>query len=259
MITPADIANYVFGTEPPSLTSVQLDKADGLVTERFEEATVWADQAMAAALGFLDELKAMSTLMPEASSYALMELVKAKLEYYITNGWQGLGSGIEDAIYKRMWERDEFALQTAKARAANDWSESGFSLPDGVLTSLWADLDKQNHDARLTQSREIAVMMAEYAFKFQQFVIEQAIKLYVTEEQVRLETYTALLKLREAIVEGGARVATQIAASALSGINASASLSASASVGESNNKSQSLSNNINVGLSHIEEHIYQEK
>lgn len=243
---------------PPDTTSVQLDVANNLVEKRFYDTTDWADRAMDAALAYLDQLKSVSTEMPAASSYALMELTKGKLQYYIENAWDGLGADVEDALFKRMWERDDYAAQKAKEKLADDWSESGFSLPDGTLSMLWSEIDKQALDKRMDQSREVTAMMAEYAFKFKQFVIEQAINLYIKEEQVRLEVYTSLLRLREAIAEGGARVATQLAASALSGINVSASLSASAGVSETNNKSQSYSESTQISSSFIEEHIIQE-
>lgn len=122
----------------------------------------------------------------------LLTATKANLLDKVRNGGTGLGATIEDAIWRRQQERDELALQEAKDRVVEEWAATGFSLPDGVLTTMLQDLEKQYDDARLTASRDISIKQAELALQNTQFAIQQAVAL-----EAQLISYTSQMAQRQ--------------------------------------------------------------
>jgi hypothetical protein len=107
----------------------------------------------------------------------LLEAAKLKLQNDVENGGTGLGADIETAIWDRNTERDAQAMQEAKDRIMSEWAERGFMLPDGVLTTMLLDVEKQYLDTRQTTSRDIAVKQAELALQNTQFAVQQSIAL----------------------------------------------------------------------------------
>jgi len=122
----------------------------------------------------------------------LLDAAKAKLKADVENGGAGLGAVVENAIWTREQERDELALEEAKDRTAAEWSERGFPLPDGVLTSMLQELEKTYTNTRLTTSKDISIKQAEMALQNTQFAVQQAIAL-----EGQLITYSSQIAERQ--------------------------------------------------------------
>ena len=118
----------------------------------------------------------ITTFSYEEAAYQsdLLTNTKNKLNDLVVNGGTGLGADIEDAIWNREAERAELALVERKDALAAEWAERGFDLPNGVLTSLLLDLDREYTNQRLTSGREIAIKQAEIAKEETQFALKQA-------------------------------------------------------------------------------------
>lgn len=104
----------------------------------------------------------------------LLDALKAKLLNDILNGGTGLSLVVENEIYARESERDIRTLSDTIDRIATRWSESGFSMPDGILTAMtsWADIEYQNKYS--DKSRKITEDSFKTAVENTRFSIEQS-------------------------------------------------------------------------------------
>ena len=69
----------------------------------------------------------------------LMDELQATLLADLQSGGSGLGATVEADIWNRETERNLQALSDAKDRISREWSETSWTLPDGVLvTTLYA-------------------------------------------------------------------------------------------------------------------------
>jgi len=195
-------------TEVESLIS----DSQALVTARFEEAMGYADGVMQDAAGFLSSLQSAASgifipasinpsfpaaisykfnigeapVAPEAEIYlpafpvyptlnaiALVTAIQARLEENLANGATGVNANVENEIWNREAERAVIALDEAKEKAASEWGQRGWTLPDGVLVSSINQIELEYTHKRLDLSRDIAIKQYESAFQNTQFIIQQ--------------------------------------------------------------------------------------
>lgn len=126
----------------------------------------------------------------------------------LKNGSTGLTYSVEADIYNRDFERDTLELQRTKDKIANIWSESGMSLPDGVLVSALnaAEIDFQNkysdksRDVRIESFKRAddnAKFVKDLTVKFEQVITDYMGKYY----DRKLEAAKATLTYAQAIYD----------------------------------------------------------
>ena len=136
----------------------------------------------------------------------LTDTMVTKLINTIIVGGTGLKPEIEQAIFDREKERAQFANQEAKDKQASDWAESkGFSLPDGVLTAMYAEIDKKYQDDRLATSRTIAIDQAQLEQKNILAAIERGIAFLADVIKDATQIATSLMAAQAAIMNEIAR------------------------------------------------------
>jgi hypothetical protein len=131
----------------------------------------------------------------------LLSALKDKLETDILVGSTGLSLGIEQEIYDRESERDRLELADTMDRIAVRWAESGFTLPDGILTAQTSMADVTYQNQRLDKSRKIAEDSFKTAVENTRFTIEQASKLEdilmrfnTSDNEMKIKAATAILQ-----------------------------------------------------------------
>ena len=136
----------------------------------------------------------------------LLTALKAKLLSDLNAGGIGLSSAVENEIYDREEERDIRQLSDEIDRISTRWSESGFSMPDGVLTAMtsWANIEYQNKKS--DKSRKIAEDSERLGIENIHFTIEKS----TTLEQVLMGFNAASNKNKidsaTAIMEAGIKI-----------------------------------------------------
>jgi hypothetical protein len=108
---------------------------------------------------------------------SLNDAVRAKLLSNIWNGGTGLDPVVEAAIFARGSERDSQALQDVIDKTTAQWAKMGFSLPDGLLSSELATLNKEYMNKRLDVSRDISIKQAELEQENLKYSIQYAMEL----------------------------------------------------------------------------------
>ena len=133
----------------------------------------------------------------------LLDALKAKLLNDILNGGTGLSLAVENEIYARESERDVRGLSDTIDRIATRWSESGFSLPNGILTAMtsWADIEYQNKYS--DKSRKIAEDSFKTAVDNTRFTIEQSGRLEDVLMRFNSESNKNKIMAAQAILEAG--------------------------------------------------------
>lgn len=136
-------------------------------------------------------------------------LTKDMIEKLISTlmvGGTGLKPEIEQAIFNRETERAQFANQEAKDKQTSDWAESkGFSLPDGVLTAMYAEIDKKYQDDRLATSRTIAIEQAQLEQRNILAAIERGIIFLTDVIKGATQTATSFMAAQTTIMNETAR------------------------------------------------------
>lgn len=105
----------------------------------------------------------------------LLTALKSKLLSDIQTGSVGLTPAIEDAIWKRDYERSILEHEDTKDRIAANVSRTGFPLPGGSLYAAHFEEELKFRDKRLDVSRDIAIKSFELAVANTHFVIQQAV------------------------------------------------------------------------------------
>jgi len=139
-------------------------------------------------------------------SSVLLDALKQQLIDDMVDGGTGLSAGVENEMYARESERDKQELEDTIDRIATRWSESGFTLPDGVLAAqtTWADLQYQN--AKSDKSRKIAEDSFKTAIQQKQFTIEQSVRLEPPLMVATTEANKNKVVAATAILDAGIRV-----------------------------------------------------
>lgn len=195
----------------------------------------------------------------------LITLILDKIFDTIQNGGTGVNADVEAAIWAREQERAELANEEAKDTMSGEWARTGFSLPDGVLTTMFSEVDRKYQDSRLTTSRDIAIKTFELEQKNLFVMIEKAVAILsemikdatiiattVAEEQVKAEL--GKNNLLAEIARAQASLQSQILSAILSSVNLGSHYSASGSASESASGSASLyaggTTNVNHNYNH---------
>jgi hypothetical protein len=107
----------------------------------------------------------------------LTALASSLLTEISTGNSDGLNPAAEALLWNRELERTLLDNADVKLRLTTEWAKAGFSLPDGVLTTMLLEVDTKFQDDRLTTSRDVAVKQYELMYDRAKFVIQQAIGL----------------------------------------------------------------------------------
>jgi hypothetical protein len=91
----------------------------------------------------------------------LATVIKGKLTSFVNNGGTMLDPTVEADIWQRDLERHQQQLQDSVDRLTDQWSNLGWSLPDGLLASNVLALNNEYMNKYLDRSREIAIKQAE--------------------------------------------------------------------------------------------------
>jgi hypothetical protein len=137
---------------------------------------------------------------------SLLTALKAKLLSDINLGGIGLSSAVENEIYDREEERDVRQLSDEIDRISTRWSESGFSMPDGVLTAMtsWANIEYQNKKS--DKSRKIAEDSEKLGIENIHFTIEQSTKLEDVLMRYNAASNKNKIDAATAIMEAGIKI-----------------------------------------------------
>jgi hypothetical protein len=136
----------------------------------------------------------------------LLTELKAKLLKDLQDGGIGLSSAVENEIYDREEERDIRQLSDEIDRISTRWSESGFSMPDGILTAMtsWANIEYQNKKS--DKSRKIAEDSEKLAIDNIHFTIEKSTTLEQVLMQYNASSNKNKIDAATAIMEAGIKV-----------------------------------------------------
>jgi len=166
----------------------------------------FGDRPVKPALGALTDPPSNFTYIETPYVSSLLDALKAKLLTDILNGGTGLTLAVENEIYARESERDLRTLGDTVDRLATRWAESGFVLPDGVLTAMtsWVDLEYQNKYS--DKSRKIAEDSFKMAVENTRFTVEQSSKLEDILMQFNSASNKNKLEAAVAILESGIKI-----------------------------------------------------
>jgi len=136
----------------------------------------------------------------------LLNELKAKLLKDLQDGGIGLSSAVENEIYDREEERDIRQLSDEIDRISTRWSESGFSMPDGILTAMtsWANIEYQNKKS--DKSRKIAEDSERLAIDNIHFTIEKSTTLENVLMQYNAASNKNKIDAATAIMEAGIKI-----------------------------------------------------
>jgi hypothetical protein len=136
---------------------------------------------------------------------SLLSALKSKLLSDLQNGSIGLTPQVEDAIFKREYERSLIELEDEKDRKAANWARGGFPFPNGGLTATLDDTDTKFTDKRLDMSREVAIKSFELALQNSHFIIAQGISIEGMLIQWTNQVATRVLEGSKAIIDSQIR------------------------------------------------------
>lgn len=196
------------------------------------------------------------------------ELIEIILDFVINtiqNGGTGVNAAVEAAIWAREQERAELASEEAKDTMAGDWARTGFSLPDGVLTTMFSEVDRKYQDSRLTTSRDIAIKtfeleqknlhaMMQNAAQILTEMIKGASQIASTEAEEQTKEELGQLGLYGDIGKARASLESQILSAIFASVNLGSNYSASGSASESASASGQVHLGGTTNVNH--EHIY---
>ena len=144
------------------------------------------------------------TETPYVSS--LLNALKSKLLYDILNFGTGLSESVENAMYDREKERDQRALSDTVDRIATRWSESGFTLPDGILTAMTSMADVEYQNKLSDKSRKIEEDSFKIAMDHQHFILTTSSSLEDVLMKMNGETNKNKILAATAILEAGIKI-----------------------------------------------------
>lgn len=110
-----------------------------------------------------------------AYSRTLLDAIKSKLLDDVLAGSTGLTPAVEDAIFKREYERSLLEQQDLIDRIASHWSTRGWPLPNGALKAGIEQAEINFTNKRLDMSRDVAIKSFELALSNYHFIIEKGL------------------------------------------------------------------------------------
>lgn len=117
-------------------------------------------------------------------------LIHDKMVHDLQFGGPSIPEDIETAIFKRESERAEILLDEAIDKIREEWSKTGFTLPNGILMANISQAVIEHKNKRDDVSRDIAIKNFELGDANTRFIVDQGLKWYAT----RIEGYKAKIQ-----------------------------------------------------------------
>lgn len=155
--------------DAPSLTELTIPEPPTLELQSFSDGLESRNVDLPSESGF--------TYSPERYDSTLKQALQDWLVYMVNTGDDGLGAGVEDALFERDRNRMKQEYDDAEQKINANWAGRGFPVPNGMLQSALRKLRFEHFGKRVEQSRDIAVKMAELAQLNRQFAVQQGISL----------------------------------------------------------------------------------
>jgi len=105
----------------------------------------------------------------------LLTALKSKILSDLVTGSTGLTDAVEDAIFKREYERSLLEHENEKDRIAANWATGNFPFPNSGLRAALDKADREFSNKRLDVSRDVAIKSFELALQNSHFVIQQGV------------------------------------------------------------------------------------
>jgi len=112
---------------------------------------------------------------PLAYTSTLMTQLQSKILNDLAHGGTGIAPDVEDAIFKRNYERDLTELDDEIDRTAASWAKGGFPYPNGGLRAAQDRVIREFSNKRTDVSRDVMIKSWEMAFQYTQFVVTQSV------------------------------------------------------------------------------------
>lgn len=106
---------------------------------------------------------------------SLMTALKAKILSDVQNGSTGITPAVEDAMFKRNYERDLSEYNDELDRVAANWARGGFPFPNAGLRAAQDKVTREFTNKRLDLSRDIMIKSWETALQNTHFMIQQGV------------------------------------------------------------------------------------
>jgi len=132
---------------------------------------------------------------------SLLTALKSKLLTDIKTGVVGLSPDVEEAIWKREYERSLLEHNDAKDRIAANWSKTGWPIPGGALFAALKEEELKFSYKRQDMSRDIAIKSFELAVANTHFVIQQALGVETMLVQYANEVANRVYQVTKATVD----------------------------------------------------------
>jgi hypothetical protein len=119
---------------------------------------------------------------------ALLDDVKAKLEFWLDDNQTGLSDAIFQAIWQRAKEREDGVAAQARDTAFEEFAARGFSLPPGALVARTNEIIQGNQNKSSSLLREQAIKQAEMEVENVRFAMTEGARLSVALLDNHLQT-----------------------------------------------------------------------
>jgi hypothetical protein len=127
--------------------------------------------------------------------------VHDKMLHDLNEGGPAIPEDVEDAIFKRESERGALLLDDTIDKIRDEWSKSGFTLPNGMLMANISQAVIEYNNKRADVSRDIAIKSFELSDQNTRFIVEKGLQWYAT----RIEGYKAKVQAEIARVDAVVR------------------------------------------------------
>lgn len=154
------------------------------------------------------ELVGPGEITPGPLAYAseTLSFLQQKILNDLTYGATGIAANVEDAIFKRNYERDQTEYDDEIDKLAGNWAKGGFPYPNGGLRAAQDRAQREFLNKRLDVSRDVMFKSWEYAYQNTHFLIQQGIAI----EQLLIHwaesVATRVFEASKATVEANIRV-----------------------------------------------------
>ncbi len=106
---------------------------------------------------------------------SLLTSLKSKILSDLQSGSTGLTPAVEDAIFKREYERSLLEFDDEQDRIAGIWAKGGFPFPNGGLVAAQSRAAREFSAKRMDMSRDVAIKSFELALQNSHFIITQGV------------------------------------------------------------------------------------
>lgn len=140
-----------------------------------------------------------------AYSDSLMSALQKKLLNDLITGSVGITPDVEDAIFKREYERSLLEYEDEQDRIAANWAKGSFPFPNSALRAAQTKAAREFSNKRLDVSRDIAIKSFELALQNTHFIIQQGIGLEAQLIQWADRVATRVFEASKAVIDTNIR------------------------------------------------------